>query len=157
MDLEDLHEEFKEQLNAYALRLARDRQAAEDLVQEAFIRALGHLELLKILNPHQQRAWLFQTVKNLFLDRRAMRLREEAAIAQMSLEMDTFIPPIEPGVMGELLDGLPESHRQVLEMRYVLGMNSTQIGEELGLPPATVRSRLHLAMARLRARKSTLS
>lgn len=156
MDLEDLYEEFKEGLQAYAFRLAREAQVAEDLVQETFIRALGHLALLEQLNLHQRRAWLCQTAKNLFLDRRAARLREEAAIAQLSLEMDTFVPPIEPGVMEELLSRVPESFREVVEMRYGLGMTSQEIGEELGIPPATVRSRLHLAITRLRARKSKL-
>ena len=156
LTLEELYREHAEGLQAYATRLARDSQVGEDLVQEAFIRTLGHLQLLEQLNPHQRRAWLCQTVKRLFLDRRASWLREMAAIAQLSLETEGFIAPVEPGVMAALLERVPESCRQVLEMRYALGMNSTQIGEELGLPPATVRSRLHLAIARLRAAQDKL-
>ena len=41
-------------------------------------------------------------------------------------------------------------------MRYVLDMNSTEIGDELGLPAATVRSRLHLAMKHMRRQKHQL-
>lgn len=156
LTLEELYSGYAEGLQAYAARLARDVQLAEDLVQEAFIRTLGHLHLLEQLNPHQRRAWLCQTVKRLFLDRRASRARETAAIAQLSLETEGYVPPVEPELMATLMARVPESCRQVLEMRYSLGMNSTEIGEELGLPPATVRSRLHLAIARLRAAQDKL-
>ena len=156
LTLEELYREYAEGLQAYATRLTREVQGAEDLVQEAFIRTLGHLQLLEQLNPHQRRAWLCQTVKRLFLDRRASRAREAALIAQLSLETEGFVAPVEPGVVEALLARVPESCRQVLEMRYTLGMNSTEIGEELGLPPATVRSRLHLAIARLRAAQDKL-
>lgn len=156
LTLEELYSEYAEGLQAYAARLTRDVQAAEDLVQEAFIRTLGHLQLLEQLNVHQRRAWLCQTVKRLFLDQRAWRAREVALLAQLSLETEGFVPPVEPELMATLLARVPESCRQVLEMRYALGMNSTEIGEELGLPPATVRSRLHLAIARLRAQQDKL-
>lgn len=156
LTLEELYREYADGLQAYAVRLTREAQGAEDLVQEAFIRTLGHLQLLEQLNVHQRRAWLCQTVKRLFLDRRASRLREMAAIAQLSLETEGYVPPVEPELMAVLLARVPESCRQVLEMRYTLGMNSTEIGEELGLAPATVRSRLHLAINRLRAQQDKL-
>jgi RNA polymerase sigma-70 factor (ECF subfamily) len=156
LTVDELYGEYAEGLQAYALRLVRDPDAAEDLVQEAFIRTLGHLQLLEQLNVHQRRAWLCQTVKRLFLDRRAARAREMAAIAQLSLETEGYAPPVEPELMEALLARVPESCRQVLEMRYTLGMNSTEIGEELGLPPATVRTRLHLAINRLRAAQDRL-
>ena len=156
LNADELYGEYAEGLQAYANRLTRDPQAAEDLVQEAFIRTLGHLQLLEQLNTHQRRAWLCQTVKRLFLDRWASRAREATALAQLSLEAEGYVPPVEPELMAALLAWVPESCRQVLEMRYALGMNSTEIGEELGLPPATVRSRLHLAITRLRAAQDKL-
>jgi RNA polymerase sigma-70 factor (ECF subfamily) len=151
LTLEELHREYADGLQAYAARLTRSGPGAEDLVQEAFIRTLGHLQLLAQLNPHQRRAWLCQTVKRLFLDQRAAQVREAAFGARLSLETEAWVPPVEPELMAALLARVPESCRQVLEMRYAQGMNSTEIGEELGLPPATVRSRLHQALTKLRA------
>lgn len=151
LTLEELYREYADGLQAYAAALTRHGPAAEDLVQEAFIRTLGHLQLLAQLNPHQRRAWLCQTVKRLFLDQRASQVREATFIAQLSLETEGYVPPVEPELMTAILARVPESCRQVLELRYAMGMNSTEIGEELGLPPATVRSRLHQAITRLRA------
>ena len=70
MTIDGLYEEHEESLQRQALRLTRDTGAAEDLVQETFVRALGHRLLLAQLNRHQRLAWLRQTLKRLFLDRR---------------------------------------------------------------------------------------
>jgi RNA polymerase sigma-70 factor (ECF subfamily) len=41
---------------------------AEELVQEGFVKAIEHWDTLKSLAFHQQRAWLYQTIKHLFID-----------------------------------------------------------------------------------------
>ena len=154
MTLADLYEEYEEKLRAYALKLARDPHAADDLVQETFIRVLGHLPLLEQLNRHQRRAWLYQTLKNLYWDRQSARRREHALVARMGLEMDTVAMPEDSALGLDVFDLVPESDRELLEKRYRLGLTSREIALELGVPAATVRSRLHLAVKRLRARKS---
>ena len=50
-------------------------------------------------------------------------------------------------------DLVPEADRQLVEMRYRLGLSSREIAQDLNIPAATVRSRLHQAIKRLRARK----
>jgi len=47
-------------------------------------------------------------------------------------------------------DLVPEKYRDLVRKRYVLGMTSQEIASELGIPAATVRSRLHLALKKLR-------
>ena len=156
MTLADLYEEYEEKLNAYALKLVRDPQTADDLVQDTFVRVLGHLLLLEQLDLHQRRAWLYQTLKNLFLDQRRTRLREAALMERFALEVEPYSEPDEGDVEADLFALAPEPYRKLLEMRYAMGMNSREIGEELGIPAATVRSRLHLAIEKLRAKKSRL-
>jgi RNA polymerase sigma-70 factor, ECF subfamily len=156
MTLADLYEEYEEKLNGYALKLVRDPHTADDLVQETFIRVLGHLLLLEQLDPHQRRGWLYQTLKNLFLDRCRARLREAALMEQFALEAEPHSEPDEGDVAADLFALAPAPYRQLLEMRYAMGLNSREIGKELGIPAATVRSRLHLAIKKLRKRKSEL-
>ena len=50
-----------------------------------------------------------------------------------------------------VLDDVPRRYRELLRKRYELCMTSTEIGQELGIPPATVRSRLRLAIQWLRS------
>jgi RNA polymerase sigma-70 factor (ECF subfamily) len=151
MTLSELYETYEAQLRRYANRLTRDADWADDLVQDTMVRSMGHLELLGLLEPQQRRAWLYRTLKNLFIDQERSRRRREALVERLAGEI-----PVESYRAGEVIasnpfDLVPERFRDVVEMRFILGMNSREIGEELGIPAATVRSRIHLAMKALRA------
>jgi RNA polymerase sigma-70 factor (ECF subfamily) len=156
MTLTDLYEEYEDRLHRYALSLARDKDRADDLVQDTFIRAMGHLELLRLLNRHQRQAWLYRTLKNLFLDDLSTRQRRENLTIRLAWQMPlTGQLPAEADSPNPF-DLVPEQYREVVEKRYILGMTSQQIAEELDIPAATVRSRLHLALKKLRLQKSKL-
>jgi len=156
MTLADLYEEYEEKLHGYAQKLTRDPHAADDLVQETFIRVLNHLPLLEQLERYQRRSWLHQTLKNLFLDRQRASQRETALIERFAQESDSYAEPDAGRLETDLLSLAPEPHRELLEKRYILGMTSREIGAQLGIPAATVRSRLHLAIGKLRAQKAKL-
>jgi RNA polymerase sigma-70 factor (ECF subfamily) len=150
MTLSDLYDEYEGQLRRHARRWTRDPHRVEDLVQETLIRAMGHLELLGRLAAYQRRAWLFRTLKNLYLDQERAREREEALLTQIAQGLpatDAF-----EGELGVLnpFDLVPEKYRDLVRMRYEWGMNSREIAEQLGIPAATVRSRLRLAIKQMR-------
>lgn len=150
MTLTDLYEEYERELRRYARRLTRDPHRIDDLVQETFIRTLGHLELLDLLEPYQRRAWLYRTLKNLFLDEESARQRQETLLEQVALgnpfagSLSLEGPGVDPFGLA------PTKYRDLLRKRYVLGMTSQEIADELGIPAATVRARLHLALKNLR-------
>ncbi|MCY3737808.1 MAG: hypothetical protein OXG13_15470 [Gemmatimonadaceae bacterium] len=152
MTIDGLYEEHEESLQRQAFRLTRDTDAAEDLVQETFVRALGHRLLLAQLNRHQRLAWLRRTLKRLFLDRRAERQRRAALLEVYGREVPAAVDPEEvDGV--DPFDLAPAEDRELLEMRYRQGLSSVEIAAELDLPPGTVRWRLHRAVRRMRAHK----
>ena len=154
MTLADLYDAFEGNLRRYALRLVRDVDQADDLVQETFLRAMAHLELLDQLNAYQRRAWLYRVLKNVFLDAQDKRQREQALVEQLTQETPFASDPWSEITSADLFERIPERYRELLEKRYLLGMTSEEIGRELGIPAATVRSRLHLAIKRLRANPS---
>ena len=156
LTLADLYETFEDALQRYAHRLAQDPQRADDLVQETFIRAMRHMSLLSILNRHQQRAWLFRTLKNHFLDETRATQRQMALVERLG-QVTPAVGEL-PQTLGTTnpFNLIPEQYHTVFEMRYIQGMNSQEIAEELGIPAATVRSRLHLGMKKLRSQKSKL-
>jgi RNA polymerase sigma-70 factor (ECF subfamily) len=150
--LTELYETYESKLRRYAARLARDPHWAEDLVQDTFVRAMGHLDLLGALKPYQQRAWLYRTLKNLFLDGLNARQRQQELLDQLAREPSTS-PSLEDLVLSpDPFALIPERFRDIVVQRYMLGMNSREIGEALGIPAATVRSRLYLAMQEARSR-----
>jgi RNA polymerase sigma-70 factor (ECF subfamily) len=156
MTLDELYETYEQPLRDFARQLVHDSQRADDLVQDTFIRAMGHLELLKILKGYQRRAWLKRTLKNLFLDELAARKRQEALAEQLGYETPTETYLAASIASPNPFELVPTQFRDVFDKRYRLGMNSREIAEAMGIPAETVRSRLHLGLKKLRAQKSKL-
>jgi RNA polymerase sigma-70 factor, ECF subfamily len=103
------------------------------------------------LNPYQCRAWLYQVLKNRFIDlsrsyRRRQDLLQKLAVMVSTDERST-------AYAGEvtLFERLPERYRDLLVKRYVLGYTSDEMAQEYHVPAATVRSRIRLALQWLRA------
>ena len=168
MFIGDLYESYASPLRNQARRLVADGDSTDDLVQETFIRALGHLELLESLDPPKRRAWLYRTMRNLFLDKQRARqrdeafqttwrrhMKEEAFHEAFEQQMRTDAHPVVLVSMPEIMKRVPEKYRDLLHKRYVLGMTSEEIAKKIGVPAATVRSRLHIAIKKLRTRKTS--
>lgn len=154
MTVGELYREYEPSLNRFARRLCRDKDEADDLVQDTFLRAMGNRMLLEGLHPSKRRAWLYRTMKNLFIDRERNRQREAALREELQQHLVTHADPVVLMSLPELFNRIPVQYRDLLHRRYVQGMTGDQIAAELGIPPATVRSRLHLALIKLRAQKA---
>ncbi len=149
--VESLFEAYEAQLKRYAQGLARDYDEADDLVQEAFVRAAANCELLSRLDGSQRRAWLYRVVKNCFIDQvRSARRRQDFLLKLADLAGSDEASTEYAGEIS-LFERLPGRFRALLVQRYVLGMPSEQIALGLHLPAATVRSRIRLAINWLRA------
>lgn len=146
--VEELYTDFYDQLLAWSFGLVRDRAAAEDLVQEAFLRAMGHLEDLEELSRAQRRAWLYRTVKHLAVDRFRRQARETSA-EEEQLALAGFEEDLTAVAVGQLVDRLPETERALFSLRVFAGYNATELGDLFDLPPSTVRSRLASARRKL--------
>jgi RNA polymerase sigma-70 factor (ECF subfamily) len=145
-----LYTSYEAQLRRYAESLTHDYDQAEDLVQEAFIRASAHADLLGQLDGAQCRSWLYTVVKHRFIDQlRAARRRQE--ILQALAELVTRDEP-SAEYAGEinLFERLPGQFKSLLIARYVHGLTSEAIALRLHVPAATVRSRIRLAINWLR-------
>ena len=86
----ELYVEYEGKLRSYARQLTRDSAWAEDLVQDTFTRAMLHLDLLRLLNLHQRRAWLYTTLKHRFLDEQAAHRRHETLQHTAGLNEEVF-------------------------------------------------------------------
>ena len=156
MTLEQLYDKYESMLYRYACRLAGDPDRADDLVQDTFVRAMGHLNLLDMLAPPKQRAWLCRTLKNLFLDEEQRYRRRVALLEQIGKEKSPQAAPAPDAMLLDPFEQVPERFRDVVEMRYRLGMTSPEIAARLEIPAATVRSRLHLALKEMRRKRRSL-
>jgi RNA polymerase sigma-70 factor (ECF subfamily) len=147
-DITDLYEQLNAELLGWCSSMTGDRYEAQELVQEGFLRAIDHAETLKSMDFARKRAWMYQTVKHLFIDEIRKRKRED-----LSDEMPDFGEVREEYTQAEwieLINSLPKDEGKVFALRYLEDFTSGQIGELLGMPPGTVRSKLHDARQHLR-------
>jgi RNA polymerase sigma-70 factor (ECF subfamily) len=123
---------------------------ADDLFQETWLRVV---RARRRFDPRLRfSTWLFQIANNLCRD----RFRRGAAAARgrdALAELPPGAPDLDPGLRLDLarrLAGLPDRLREVLVLRYYRDLGEREIAELLGIPPGTVKSRLHAALRALR-------
>jgi RNA polymerase sigma-70 factor (ECF subfamily) len=147
-------------LHAFAWRLAKNASAAEDLVQDTFARAIAARAQFR--PGSNLKAWLFRILRNTYLDgvRRARRViaSDEASdevsddgpseLLRGDVEIERLRGMVAEDIEAALLQ-LGEEARTVV-LLDLEGFTEAEIGEVMGTPPGTVKSRLSRARARLR-------
>jgi RNA polymerase sigma-70 factor (ECF subfamily) len=141
-----------------AYLVLRDATAAEDMVQEGFVRAFRELERFREGDPF--RPWLLRIVSNLALNEVRSRGRKLGLLQRFAgLRRDTETPSPElPLVENEqaravwsAINRLDGNDRLVLYLRYFLEMDEREMTGVLEIAAGTVKSRLNRARARLRS------
>ncbi len=146
-----------------AFRFLRSREAAEDVTQEAFLRAWRAIESFR---GERFRSWLLRIVANAARDElRRRKRRPQRSLDEARDDSDmASIDPVEPGLgpqqraeqaeLRQVLEGalaeLPEDWRMVVLLSDVHGLSYEEIAETTGVPLGTVKSRLSRARGRLR-------
>ncbi|TGB19601.1 sigma-70 family RNA polymerase sigma factor [Streptomyces palmae] len=144
------------ELFGFAFKALDDRQLAEDVVQETFLRAWRSP---RGFDPGQGslRTWLFAIARNLVVD--AMRRRKVCegpgrapwdVAPEPSSAFDDIDQLLDRIQLGEALERLSPQHREAVVGVYLGGRTCAELGEELGIPASTMRSRLYYGVRSLR-------
>jgi RNA polymerase sigma-70 factor, ECF subfamily len=141
-----------------AHKLTDEKQAAEDLTQDAFIKVWRSADGYR---PERGsvRTWILSVVRNRGID----QLRAKATRRRMQEKVEASALRSEPseafaqvwhearlGRVREALDTLPHFQQQVLELAHFSDLTHKEIAERLGLPPGTVKGRIRLGLDKLR-------
>ena len=153
MDFESLVAGYYEPLYGFAFSLTRDEADACDLVQQTFCiwANKGH----QLRDTSKVKTWLFTTLHREFLGTRRRQSRfPHIEIGHASAELPV-VPPASVNRLdtAQLLDALArldEIYQAPVALFYLQDFSYNEIAETLGIPLGTVKSRLRLAMARLR-------
>jgi|SRR5579871_2876073 len=129
----------------YAIALARGatRCEAEDLTQEAFLRAWEHFGMVCHFEAPSQRAWLRRVLCNLATD--AWRRNRASVAVADALHSSAETPEEDPALRLDVmraLGTLDPQDREIAVLRYFLQMNSREVGELLQIPESTIRRKL---------------
>jgi len=163
-------EVFRKKIFNYSLQMCRQREDAEEVAQEALLKAFENFDQLR--EPERVRSWLFRIARNACL----MMRRKSVFAPTQELSLDEFLPasqsdgtprrleiadwsalPDDQALRGELRDviqqaiaGLPEIYRAVILLRDVEELSTAETAEILETNAEVVKTRLHRARLAVR-------
>jgi RNA polymerase sigma-70 factor (ECF subfamily) len=150
-----------------ALRLTRNPQDAEDLVQETFFKAYRYYD--KYQKGTNLKAWLFKILKNTFINNYRKKQQQppqsdfaaiedafedrisEDVLRKMKNPEEQFLEDVLDQDIQSALDALPENYRMAVVLADLEGFSYKEIAEILEVPVGTVMSRLYRGRKRLEA------
>lgn len=148
---------------SYIYNIVKDKDLADDLFQETFVKAIVTINQGRYTENGKFPAWITRIAHNLIID----YYRQEKAQAQLSCDNDDINilnrkelseETIEDAIVRRqilsdvklLVQELPESQKEVLEMRYYMDMSFKEIAEATGVSINTALGRMRYAILNLR-------
>ncbi|PWK16157.1 RNA polymerase sigma factor SigW [Tumebacillus permanentifrigoris] len=161
----ELVELYKDKLYNLGYRMLGNPQEAEDIAQEAFLRAYKNLD--KYNASHKFSTWIYRIATNLCID----RMRKKKASYSLDAEVDgieggdmyTRLSSPDLGPEDEVMrtetqrevqdaiEALPENYRAAVILKYLHDMSLQEIADVLEVPVSTVKTRIHRGREALRA------
>lgn len=157
-------ERYRASIYRYVLRLVRNRERADDLTQETFLRV--HQRLGDLKDGAALEAWLYRIATNLCYDQFRRREHRQPMLPlisdadesnalltdEVTLRSDQLLEQSEMSdCVLRFLIGLPESQRTVILLHDLQEFTGPEIAEQLGISLDNVKIRLHRARVRLKA------
>lgn len=153
--LSTLFERYQGLLFGFLLRLTNDRDTAQDLVQNVFLRILKYRASYQSTHPF--RAWIYQLARNVYADH-----WKKHQVPAGDLEEAERTPTLRRAAMAgvaathegqdvqEALALLPSAQREILVLHRFQGFDYAEIGEMLGCSEGAARVKAHRALEALR-------
>ena len=142
---------FHADMYRYAAWLSRDKAIAEDVVQEALLRAWKSLEALR--DDAAAKQWLLTIVRRenaRYFERRRLETVDIDNLTASQAALIAEAPNEELNDLREAIYGLEDDYREPLVLQVLMGYSTNEIGELMGLKQGAVLTRLHRARLKLK-------
>ncbi|MGE7763445.1 RNA polymerase sigma factor SigW [Peribacillus sp. NPDC097895] len=160
----EIVEIYKDKVFQICFRMLGNRQEAEDLAQEAFVRAFVNIRSFNIQMKFS--TWLYRIATNLCIDRLrkkkpdyyldadvagtdGLNLYSQIASDMAKPEEEVESLELQETIQAEIMK-LPEKYRSVIVLKYIEELSLKEISEILDLPVGTVKTRIHRGREALR-------
>ena len=168
--VESLYEHYRDRIFRFVLTSVRDRDLAESITQETFIRAWTAMSSdAQFRGDSSPATWLTRIALNLVRDHtRTNRFRFWRTVAQTSVDAtefagflpdrgssveSTLIAREQVALLWDAVDGLTERQRTVFLLRFVEELELAEIAAITGMPMSTVKTHLYRGLTAIRARR----
>ncbi|CAH0292884.1 ECF RNA polymerase sigma factor SigW [Peribacillus sp. Bi96] len=160
----EIVEIYKDKVFQICFRMLGNRQEAEDLAQEAFVRAFVNIRSFNIQMKFS--TWLYRIATNLCIDRLrkkkpdyyldadvagtdGLNMYSQIASDMAKPEEEVESLELQETIQAEIMK-LPEKYRSVIVLKYIEELSLKEISEILDLPVGTVKTRIHRGREALR-------
>ena len=147
---------YHQDMYRYAAWLSRDKAIAEDVVQEALLRAWKSLDALRDDGAAKQ--WLLTIVRRenaRYFERRRLETVDVDDLTPSQEALIAEAPDEQRDEMREAIYRLEDDYREPLVLQVLMGFSTNEIAEQMGLKQGAVLTRLH--RARLKLKEAVLS
>jgi RNA polymerase sigma-70 factor (ECF subfamily) len=135
----------------YAAWLCRDKAIAEDVVQEALLRAWKSLDSLR--EDAAAKQWLLTIVRRenaRYFERRRLETVDVDNLTPSQEAILAEVPDDQLDELREAIHGLDDDYREPLVLQVLMGFSTNEIAEQMGLKQGAVLTRLHRARLKLK-------
>jgi RNA polymerase sigma-70 factor (ECF subfamily) len=142
---------YHQDMYRYAAWLCRDKAIAEDVVQEAMLRAWKSLEALR--DDAAAKPWLLTIVRRenaRYFERKRLETVDIDNLTASQAALLAEQPDDDLGDMRQAIYALDDDYREPLVLQVMMGYSTNEIAETMDLKQGAVLTRLHRARAKLR-------
>lgn len=162
-EFDTIYRELFPKMANFAARLCRNKDEADDVTQEAFLKAYKSYD--KVDDARRIDNWLMKIVYNTFLDRKRMKSRRVQEVSEAIMGTDSSIDDLadhrstpeeiflNESISPELLSALATldaDSRELIRQIYVERRDQVELSKEYGIRVGTLRSRIHRITQKLR-------
>jgi RNA polymerase sigma factor (sigma-70 family) len=150
-----LYDNYAAALNGVIFRLVEDKELAEDILQEAFVKIWNNFSSYDSTKGRLF-TWMLNLTKNLTIDTlRSKGYKKQSKIsgdenAVSNLSDNTGAEKFDALGIRKQLDNLKPAQRNIIDMAYFNGYTQDEISKEMGIPLGTVKTRMRSAILELR-------
>lgn len=135
-----IYDQHHSQMERVAIKILKNQSDAEDAVQNAFMQVIRHFEKIYQIPCENLPFWLISIVKNeaymiLRKKKRVVSLEDWSVFSKRAADVLDYV------ALVQLFSELPDTYRQVLEMKILLGYTDTEISAHLGITKTAVSTR----------------
>jgi RNA polymerase sigma-70 factor (ECF subfamily) len=154
--LETLYDQYSGALYGAILRIIRQQDLADEILQDAFLRFWDKIDTYDSTKGRLF-TWMLNVARNLAIDKtRSKEISQQSKTGDIENfvgvidRQESGVMPVDTIGLAETLNRLPDEQRFVVEHLYLKGYTQSELAEESGVPLGTIKTRLRLGMIELR-------
>jgi RNA polymerase sigma-70 factor (ECF subfamily) len=153
---EALYEMYSKSLYGVLLKMLNNRELAEDLLQQAFVKIWNSIDNYD-MSKGRFFTWMITVTRKLAKDLLRTKMHQQALATESPVPNFKYIDQRDIAIlstdtigMKPLVDNLKNNHREILNLIYYKGYTHVEVAEELGMPLGTVKTNCRKAICILR-------